>query len=133
MTYQFEVPGRPQAKQSARAVRTANGIRFFQNSDVTNYHGRVSALARQAIPAPLDGAIHLRLSIVLRTPASWSKKRKAMLNHATTRPDLDNCAKAFLDGMSGVAWHDDKQVVDLHVEKHYGTRDAVVVTITALG
>jgi len=132
-TFTFEVPGRPRAKQSARAVRTATGVRLYQPSDVTNYHGRVSALARQAVSAPLEGAVPLRLSIVLRTPASWSKKRRAVLNHATTRPDLDNCAKAFLDGMSGVAWLDDKQVVDLHIEKHYGNRDAVVVTITALG
>jgi Holliday junction resolvase RusA-like endonuclease len=130
VTYQFEVPGRPRAKQSARAARTASGVRFFQPPDVTNYHGRVSALARQAIPAPIAGAVHLRLSIVLRTPASWSKKRRAFLNHATTRPDVDNATKAIMDGLNGVAWVDDKQVVDLRVEKHYGNRDAVVVTVT---
>jgi Holliday junction resolvase RusA-like endonuclease len=128
--YQFEIPGKPRAKQSARAVRTANGVRFFQPGDITNYHGRVSALARQVIPAPLEGPIYLRLSIVLRTPTSWSKKRKATLNHAITRPDVDNATKALMDGLNEVAWADDRQVVDLHVEKHYGNRDAVIVTIT---
>lgn len=130
MTYQFEVPGRPQPKQSVRFARGA--VRAYQPAKIVNFHALVATFAKQAIPAPLEGAIHLRLSIVLRTPASWSKKRKSALNYATVRPDLDNSSKAFMDGMNGIAWIDDKQVVDLHVTKAYGNRDAVVVTVTEL-
>ena len=128
----FEVPGRPRAKQSARAVRTLNGIRFFQPAAVENYHGRVAALARAEIQTPLAGPISLRLSIVLQTPSSWSKKRRAALNWAVVAPDLDNSTKALMDGLNGIAWHDDRQVVKLVVEKHYGNRDAVVISLKEL-
>src|SRR5688500_16752540 len=131
-SYQFEIPGKPRAKQSARAVRTANGVRFFQPTEITNYHGRISALARQTIPAPLEGPIALRVSIVLQTPASWSKKRRALWNPAVARPDLDNSLKALMDGLNGVAWLDDKQVVELAMTKAYGTRDAVIIHVREL-
>lgn len=41
----------------------------------------------------------------------------------TCKPDADNIAKAVLDALTGVAWHDDKQVVRLEVTKHDRTRD----------
>ena len=108
-------------------------MRFFQPTTVENYHGRVGAFARQAIPTPLEGPIRLSLSVVIMTPKSWSKKRQAVLNYATTRPDLDNVTKALMDGLNGVAWHDDRQVVELSVEKHYGNRDCVIVTVESKG
>ena len=37
----------------------------------------------------------------------------------TTKPDVDNCAKAILDALNGVCYLDDRQVVDLRVEKYY--------------
>jgi len=128
VTYAFEVPGRPGSKQSVRFGQT----RAYQPARVVNYHALVATLARPAIPTPIEGAVAVHLAVWLRTPASWSKKRKAVLNRATTRPDADNIAKAFMDGMNGVAWHDDKQVVDLHITKGYGTRDVVVVSVTEL-
>lgn len=33
--------------------------------------------------------------------------------------DVDNCAKALLDGMQGVIFRDDKQVMELHVYGGY--------------
>lgn len=33
------------------------------------------------------------------------------------KPDVDNVAKAVLDGLNGVAYEDDAQVTDLHVMK----------------
>lgn len=35
------------------------------------------------------------------------------------RVDLDNLAKAVLDGLNGVAWLDDAQIVELHLWKQY--------------
>jgi Holliday junction resolvase RusA-like endonuclease len=132
VTYTFEVPGRPQAKQSMRVARIGGIIRTYQPTEVVNYHATIATYARQVIQAPIEGAVAMHLAIWLRMPASWSKKRKAVLNRATTRPDVDNVAKAFLDGMSGVAWLNDRQVVDLHITKGYGTRDVVVVSVTEL-
>lgn len=37
--------------------------------------------------------------------------------YSKTRADFDNIAKAILDGLSGVAFIDDRQVVDLRIRK----------------
>lgn len=36
--------------------------------------------------------------------------------------DVDNLGKAIMDGMNGIAWHDDRQVIRLEVEKEYVTK-----------
>ena len=38
------------------------------------------------------------------------------------KPDADNVAKLVLDGLNGVAWADDAQVVALRVVKHHRRR-----------
>ena len=45
---------------------------------------------------------------------------------------MDNVAKAVLDAINGVAWHDDSQVAELIVRKSYGTAVATEVTIAEL-
>ena len=33
--------------------------------------------------------------------------------------DVDNLAKSLIDGLNGIVWHDDRQVVKLSIEKVY--------------
>ena len=48
----------------------------------------------------------------------------------TKKPDCDNIAKAILDALNGIAYHDDSQVVTLAVEKWYVPDEpCVIVTI----
>lgn len=66
-------------------------------------------------------------------PNSWSKSKKTQaLNREIfpVRKDVDNIAKAILDGLNGVAYDDDGQIVDLHISKQYSTNSYVVVKIT---
>ena len=60
------------------------------------------------------------------------KKRELMLNR-TIRPivkcDWDNIGKIVCDALNGIAYHDDKQVVDGQVRKFYSEQPRVVVTI----
>nr|DAQ86101.1 MAG TPA: Endodeoxyribonuclease RusA [Caudoviricetes sp.] len=44
-------------------------------------------------------------------------------------PDADNIAKAVLDGLNGVVYADDKQIVELKVIKAYAEVPRVEVTI----
>ena len=48
---------------------------------------------------------------------------------ATIKPDLDNIAKAVLDGLNGLAFDDDKQVVSLKVSKRYDHEARIEVEI----
>ena len=47
----------------------------------------------------------------------------------TKKPDVDNIAKIILDGLNGVAWDDDTQVVDLSVGKYYSEEPRVAVMV----
>ena len=46
--------------------------------------------------------------------------------------DVDNVAKAILDALTGVIFHDDSQVERLHVEKVLGERPRVKVRVRPL-
>ena len=68
-------------------------------------------------PAPVPVAVRIDIYRALpkRTPI------KVQAQPDTLKPDVDNIAKAILDGLNGVAYDDDAQVVDLHVVKHNRT------------
>jgi crossover junction endodeoxyribonuclease RusA len=61
---------------------------------------------------PVDGPIWLSIDFVRKAP-----KRGARQGYAATRPDIDKLARAVLDALTGVLYHDDAQVVDLHLSK----------------
>lgn len=70
---------------------------------------------------------------------SWRGSRPAhgdftveiLMEHIGDPPwmDLDNLAKAMLDGIKGYVFHDDAQVARLLVERRPGERERIVVTI----
>ena len=63
-----------------------------------------------------------------------SKKRYAELigRPYDKKPDIDNIAKIILDGLNGIAYKDDNQVVELVVHKTYAQQDYVEVEIKEL-
>jgi Holliday junction resolvase RusA-like endonuclease len=83
--------------------------------------------------APLDGAIALDIQIAMPVPASWPKKRQAAALRGEVRPagrpDLDNLLKAISDGMNGVVFRDDSQVVEVTARKIYGADPQARVVI----
>lgn len=52
------------------------------------------------------------------------RKKPRGLRRKSTRPDLDNIAKAVKDAAKGVLWLDDSQVAELVVRKFYAPQDA---------
>ena len=43
--------------------------------------------------------------------------------------DLDNIAKTILDALNGIAYEDDKQIVELHCEKYYTSKNTEYVEV----
>jgi len=64
-----------------------------------------------------DGPVALRLGL-------YSKGRR--------RADIDNAAKSVMDGLNGVAYADDRQVVALHVYAMTGEPERVEVEIASV-
>ena len=135
----FTIPGEPVAKGRARAFVRAGRVAHYTPDKTENYEARVAIFARQAMAGalPLAGAVSLSVVARFSIPASWSKKRKQAAaegrEHVTKRPDLDNVLKAIKDGMNGIAWLDDSQVVHLvDCRKVYAEQPGVDVIVAGL-
>ena len=62
------------------------------------------------------------VTIDVYRPLPDSMSRRVRSEPDTYKPDADNVGKLVMDALTGVAWADDSQVVDLHVRKHSRVR-----------
>lgn len=132
------VPGAPVPKGRPRIVRIAGHARMATPEKTVAYEGLVAHAAQQAMAGrePIAGGVAVQLDIGLPVPASWSAKKQAGALAgtvlATKKPDADNVVKAIFDGLNGVVWRDDVQVVRLVTQKRYAAAPGVRVEIVAL-
>ena len=68
-----------------------------------------------------DCEVMIQLSIGMKMPDSWSKKKKNQMRGKgnISKPDLDNVVKAIFDGLNGLAYKDDSQITYFSVSKHW--------------
>jgi Holliday junction resolvase RusA-like endonuclease len=82
-----------------------------------------------------DGAVHVELRFQFAPPASWSERKRLAaiageIPH-TSKGDVDNLAKSWLDAMNRIVFHDDAAVTRLTVEKRYGAASLAACTVRA--
>lgn len=67
-------------------------------------------------------------------PAYGDFSVEILVEHVGDPPwmDLDNLAKATLDGIKGYVFHDDAQVARLLVERRPGERERITITIAPM-
>ncbi|QDQ25180.1 RusA family crossover junction endodeoxyribonuclease [Chitinimonas arctica] len=137
-TLSFTVPGEPQGKGRGRIVRWGTKAGIKTPEKTVAYEGLVAHSAAQAMDGviPIEGAVAVTMRITVSVPGSWPKRRceQALAGRVlpTTKPDIDNVEKAIFDGLNGVAWCDDVQVVEVRKQKRYGELPGVVVSIQTL-
>ena len=132
---QFTVPGEPVGKGRPRVVRNNGFTRTYTPEKTASYENLVKLeFQRQGGRMLKVGPVKVWINADFRIPKSVSKrKREAMVAghiRPTRKPDADNIAKVVCDALNGLAWHDDSQVVMLHVEKRFAEEPEVCVTIT---
>lgn len=111
----FFVPGPPVPKARPRL-----GKRFVYTPAATSaYEQRIAAAAAKAMgrSKPTDRAVNVVAGFVL------PPLKRDCPEFATARGDIDNYAKAVLDGLNGVVYADDKQVVFLGASKFWPCDD----------
>ena len=142
MTFQvfFTIYGEPVAKGRPKFARRGNFVHAYTPAKTKTYEDEVHYMAACAMGTskPLEGAVEAYIYITHAIPVSYSKKRRlACLSGEEKhlkKPDLDNTAKAVIDGMSGVVMNDDSQITSLHITKVYGEIGKVEVLVReALG
>jgi Holliday junction resolvase RusA-like endonuclease len=82
---------------------------------------------------PLTGPVSVLIWAYFAIPKSTPRKNIAgmVLGYIqpVKRPDIDNLSKCVLDGLNGVAFVDDAQVVHLEAAKFYSDTPRLVVLI----
>jgi Holliday junction resolvase RusA-like endonuclease len=77
--------------------------------------------AGKSVPGPMGnhelfkGPLKMELVFYMLKPKSYPKS----VVHHTKKPDIDNLAKAVSDGLNGIFYKDDSQIVDLRIRKMY--------------
>jgi crossover junction endodeoxyribonuclease RusA len=92
-----------------------NGRIVHQKSkQLTAWRNAIYQACAAVMDQPLTGAVEVEATFYLQEPKS------ARRSLPYVRPDIDKLARAVLDGLTGVAFGDDGQVVRLLCNKHYG-------------
>ena len=99
----FFVDGDPVPKQSFRVIEKRSGkTHGYADPRVTAWQNAVGYAANPHFPETMTGKIEIIMDFYL------SNNRVI---------DLDNLCKAVLDGLKGIAFKDDNQVVKLELSK----------------
>ena len=126
----FIIPGEPKGKGRHRTTRT--GITYTPETTV-NYENWVKICFQDAKQEKLDGQLGVRIGCYFDIPKSYSQKKKMACIignlRPTKKPDCDNIAKIILDALNGLAYDDDKCIVDCMISKSYSESPRVEVDI----
>jgi Holliday junction resolvase RusA-like endonuclease len=127
MMFVLQIPPTGQRRARSRAFNAGGGKFIAQTYKAKEQrleeNRLITLLYEHRPPEPMRGPLALLIRAYLPTPTMSKKKRlAASLDEIrpTVKPDADNLAKQILDCMNGVFFGDDKQIVDLRVQKLYG-------------
>ena len=130
--YHITIDGKPQPKERPK-VYNGHGI---TPTRTRQYEQRIAAEWRAKGFPTLDGPVRLDVEFYFPIPQGWSKKKKeqAKLHYIVpaVRPDLDNLVKIIQDGLNGIAYEDDKQVVMVWSQKLYDDEPRTEVYVQRL-
>lgn len=111
----FVIPGPPVPKARARTVVKGGRTLSYTPAATRAYERSVRLLAKAC------GVRRTERPVVIRVYCYLADAR---------RRDLDNLVKAITDGLNGVAYADDSQIVELHATKSVDrTHPRAVVTV----
>jgi Holliday junction resolvase RusA-like endonuclease len=135
--YEIVIPGVISPKGRPRFTTRSGFVRTYTDEKTrkTESHiGRcaIDQIGKILLAGALSVCIHVGLEIPKSKTKRWKADAAAGIIYPMTRRDIDNYAKACLDGLNGIAWADDGQVVDLRATKRYMEAPQTAITIETL-
>lgn len=134
----FIVPGEAVGKGRPRVSTVGGHARMFTPAKTANYETLIAMAAQQAMQGRelIAGPVMLEMKISVSVAASWSKKKTAAALLGTVmptkKPDADNVLKAICDGINGIVFKDDVQVVNVSLSKRFSETPGVSVRVVPL-
>jgi len=103
---------RPKSKQRPRMTRTG---RAYTPKETKEYESNIANAYSGVLFA--EGPLHVTLIFDNDKTEITIRSMQNKNNPSKLRGDIDNYAKSVLDGLNGVAYTDDKQIVSLELRK----------------
>ena len=119
----FFVNGKPIPQGSLKFIN-GRAIHVRAN-DLALWRADIANAARRANFKKAQEGVEVSLTFILQRPKTVKRSEPFV------RPDIDKLSRAVLDGLTGVAYEDDEQVVKLFAEKRYGENVGVWIRISA--
>jgi len=116
----FVIKGIPKVKKRPIFSTKGGKVRIYTPKTTATFENLVKIKAEEHFRHPLEGSICLAIRFYLPRPQRLIWKSKPMPElFSDKRPDIDNLAKAVIDGLNSVAFKDDGQIADLHITKKF--------------
>lgn len=131
--FSLRIPIDPVAKARPRFTRTGHTYTPSKTKTYEKAIGEYWEQATQGFKFEREQAVCVNVAFGLPIPKSASKRKKEdMINGTikhTKKADVDNLLKAVLDGLNGIAWADDSQVIRVCASKEYSTEPYVYIYV----
>lgn len=120
---EFIVEGDPQGKARPRFSQKSGTV--YTPTKTVRYERliRKAFLDAGGNAIPSDCYVGITVDAYFQIPKSYTKGKRLACQHNINRPakkpDIDNILKIVLDGLNGVAYADDKQVIEVRCRKFY--------------
>jgi Holliday junction resolvase RusA-like endonuclease len=130
------IPGPAVAKGRPKFAVHGGRARAYTPAKTMRYEQLVAHAAGLAMngAAPAECAVVVSVTAYLAVPKSYSKRKTADalagVLRPTTKPDVDNYLKIALDGLNGIAFRDDAQVICASVSKQFATAPGLHIEVT---
>lgn len=113
--------GKQRPKFGGGHVHTPKATKEAEEQIATAYKGASIRAHGRVVFAPQYVPVAMQVDCYPEYTKSWRRCLPAWLRDRlpfTKTPDWDNLGKCVSDGLNGVAYHDDAQVIAAHVYKH---------------
>lgn len=135
MIYTINIKTKPVGKQRPRITKFRGSTRVYTPEATKNFETKIKLQFKKDYPRvkPIEGYVKVYIEAGLQIPKSISKiKRQEMIDNLilpSKTPDIDNIIKSALDGLNGVAWLDDKQVIFVSGLKIYSEHNYIKIKV----
>ena len=134
VTVILKIPGEPVPQGRPRFHVRGGFVHVYDPPASKKYKEHVANFAKEHYAwNPIQNDVELHCQFYLPIPKSWSKKkRQEAINGAirpSSKPDWDNYAKSVCDGLNGVLYVDDGQIVESTVKLYYADEPRVEIEV----
>lgn len=124
--YKFTILGQPVAKARPRVTKTGH---VYTPQKTIDFERKIALKALEISLPKLTKPLEIEIDFIFTRPQRIPKKQSERV-FKETKPDIDNCIKAVLDGLK--VSFDDKLVCRLTASKYYASINEQAKTIITI-